>query len=52
LIEHIDPIHVADGGTPVGDDDYGDMALERVDAPLDGALGFRVQRAGGLFQNQ
>jgi hypothetical protein len=52
LVEDVDVVDVADGGQAVRDDDDGGLALEGVDAALDEALGFGVEGAGGLVQDE
>ncbi len=47
-----DAVGVADGGEAVGDDEGGAAGDQRAEVLLDGSLGLRVHRAGGLVEDE
>jgi hypothetical protein len=50
--QHHDLVDVVNGGDPVGDDQGGPTLHELFDGLHDGRLGSRVQRGGGLIEEQ
>ena len=52
LIEYHDLAGLADGREPVGDDEHGPLRDQSGERGLDQVLGFRVNRRGGLIQDQ
>lgn len=51
-VEDHDGVGRSDRGQAVGDDDGGPAGREAVDGPLDGGLGFRVEGARGLVEEE
>ena len=52
LVQHIDAVHIADGGEAVGDDQAGLALHEHMDAVLHQRLGGAVYGTGGFVQHQ
>src|SRR3954470_13134880 len=52
LVHHHQPVHRGDGGEAVRDGDDRLALHQLVEAGLDGGFDFRVQRAGGLVEQQ
>ena len=51
-VEHHDAVRVLDGRQPVGDDDGGAPAHQRLERRLHVALRFGIERGGGLVEHQ
>src|SRR5438105_9282799 len=51
-LEHRDAVGALDGGEPVCNHDGGAPAHQRVEGRLHLALGFRVERRGGLVEDE
>src|SRR3546814_5402204 len=52
LIQHDDFVGIDNGGQAMRDDKRGAMARNLIQFELNGALGARIERAGGLIENQ
>ncbi len=52
VVQHDDAVGLQHGGQPVRDDDGGAGRHQRLERLLHGALAFRVERTGGLVEQQ
>ena len=52
VLHHQDQVRALDGAQAMGDDHAGAPGQQRLQRPLDGRLGARVDVAGGLVQDQ
>ena len=52
MIDHEDAVGLAHGGQAVGDDEHGSALADAREVFLDDALGFVIEGAGGLVEDQ
>ena len=51
-VQNVDAVRMADGGEAVGDDDRGAVDRNALERPLDGGLGFIVDRRRSFVEHQ